>query len=259
MTTLSFVAHPDDDLLFMNPDIASDIQAGQPTWVAYLTAGNLVAGPDGMEYADQRIQGLRAAYARAANVTNAWEFQLITLPSGRSVASNYLRDAPHVHLVFTFINAANGSDDGDLCRMWTIPSFVASPIDGRPSYNKSSFTAMLKALIAYVQPDFLRITDPSGFELGDHIDHTYAGKFAATANLTTGGKAVRRMDAYFGYCIASFPPNSSGYWATEKLAIWQAYKPHDSAFPPGSTSWDDLASHQFRRHVWMPGDTWLDL
>jgi len=258
-TTLSFVAHPDDDLLFMNPDIASDVQAGQPTWVVYLTAGNLDAGPGGMPYADQRIQGLRAAYARAAQVESVWDYQEITLPSGRTLASNYLRDAPHVHLVWTYINAANGPDNGDLYRMWTDPAFAAAPIEGRPSYTRAQFIAMLKALITFVQPNFLRVTDPSGQTIGDHIDHGYAGKFAATANLNSSSKIVRRMDAYFGYAAASFPPNSGGYWESEKLAIWQAYKPHDPAFPAGSPAWDEMAPREFRRHVWMPGDTWLDL
>jgi len=256
---MSFVAHADDDLLFLNPDIASDIQAGLESWTVYLTAGNLTAGPGGMPYADQRINGLRAAYARAAKVTNAWEYQLITLPGGRALASNWLRDAPHVHLVWTFVNAANGADNGDLYRMWADPAFVASPIDGRPSYTKASFVAMLKGLIAYVQPEFLRITDPGGQEIGDHIDHGYAGRFAATANLDANGKVVRRMDAYFGYACRTFPEIVSGYWQAEKLAIWQAYKPHDPVFADYPTGWDDMASRQSRRHVWLAGDSWLAL
>jgi LmbE family N-acetylglucosaminyl deacetylase len=260
MTTLSLVAHPDDDLLFLNPDIASDIQADRATWIAYLTAGNLDPGPDGMEYADQRIEGLRAAYARAAKVADDWDFELITLPNGRQLSSNFLVEKPTVHLVFTFINAANGDDNGDLFRMWNDEDFTATPIDERPSYTRASFIAMLKGLIAHVQPGFLRTTDPIGFEIGDHIDHTYAAKFTAAANLNGSGKMVKRMDTYFGYAAANFPPNFSGYWAGEKLAMWQAYTPHDSAFPPGGpTGWDDLAVREFRRHVWMPGDSWQDM
>jgi LmbE family N-acetylglucosaminyl deacetylase len=259
VTTLSLVAHQDDDLLFMSPDIPSDIQAGDSTWIAYLTAGNLDPGPAGMPYADRRIQGLRAAYARAAKVANVWSFQLISLPSGRRLASNFLRDAPHVHLVFTFINAANGPDDGDLSRMWHNAAFVAAPIDGRPSYTQGQFIAMLRELIGFVKPDFLRVADPAGMELADHIDHAYAGKFAALANSNAAGKAVLRMDGYFGYCIRGFPENFPGYWQSEKLAIWSAYKPFDSAFPPGSTAWNEVSGRQFRRHVWFPGDTWFDL
>lgn len=252
---ISFVAHPDDDLLFLNPDLCSDVQGGVESWTVYLTAGNLIAGSGGMPYADQRINGLRAAYARAAKVANAWEFQLITLPGGRTLASNYLRDAPHVHLVWMFINAANGTDNGDLCRMWGDPNFVAAPIDGRPTYTRATFIATLKAFIVQVQPLFVRALDAAGQETGDHIDHAYAGKFALAANLDATGKVARRLDVYFGYAGRNFPVNVSGTWASEKLAIWQAYKPYDSAFAQGSTSWDEMAVRQFRRHVYAAGDT----
>lgn len=262
MSRLTLVAHPDDDLLFLNPDVASDIQAGHTTWVIYLTAGNVVTGAAGMPYADQRIQGVRAAYARAAKVTGpaaVWNYQLITLPGGRSIATNWLQGAPHVHLAFTFVSAAAGADNGDLYRMWTNPAHAATPIDGRPSYTKSTFTAMLREFITHVNPDFLRITDPSGQVIGDNIDHTYAGKFAAAANLNAvTGTVTRRMDSYFGYAAGNFPSNSGGYWETEKLAIWNAYKPLDPVFPAGSVAWDEMASRQHRRNMWLPGDPYRD-
>jgi hypothetical protein len=37
-TTMSFVAHQDDDLLFMNPDITSDVQAGCNIWIVLQNA-----------------------------------------------------------------------------------------------------------------------------------------------------------------------------------------------------------------------------
>ncbi|PWK81739.1 GlcNAc-PI de-N-acetylase [Lentzea atacamensis] len=256
MTAISLVAHPDDDLLFLNPDIASDIQAGYNTWVVYLTAGNLTAGSAGMPYADQRIQGERAAYARAAKVANTWEYELIILPSGRQLATNYLAAAPQVRLVFTFINAANGSDNGDLWRMWHDQAFQAFPIEGRPSYTKDSFVAMLKELYTYVNPDFLRVGDVWGPQLSDHIDHGVAASFAATANLGASGTCARRMDSYFGYAAVSMPANVTGYWHDEKLDIWNAYKALDPTFATAPTAWDDMADRQHRRWVFSPGDVW---
>ncbi len=257
---ISFVAHPDDDLLFLNPDIASDVQHASaiPSWTVYLTAGNIVTGPSGEPYADQRINGLRAAYARAAKAPNSWSFQLLTLPSGRQLATNYLLAAPHVHLVWLYINGAHQNDaDGDLRRMWLDPAFVAQPIDNRPSYTRSSFIATLKLLIAHVNPQFIRLTDPYGQQIGDHVDHAFAGKFAAAANLDGTGKVLREMHSYFGYAARNFTANNSGYWETEKRAIFDAYRPYDSQLQP--TSWSEMPTRQHRRHVWSPGDTWLDL
>jgi LmbE family N-acetylglucosaminyl deacetylase len=252
---ISFVAHPDDDLIFMNPDIASDIQGGVPSWTCYLTAGNVQPGSAGYPYADERIKGLRAAYARAAKVANDWDWIPLQL-AGRQVVTNQLKAAPHVNLVFTYIHAANGSDDGDLSRMWANPSFSAQPLNGA-AFTKASLLATLRALIDHVNPLFLRLMDPQGQELGDHIDHRFAGRFTATANLDAGGRCVRRMDGYLGYLAQHAPENCSGYWQSESLAIWNAYKPFDSQVGP--TSWDEMSKRQFRKHVWMTGDTYLDL
>ena len=41
---LAFVAHLDDDLLFMNPDIASNVEAGGCVRVIYLTASDAGEG-----------------------------------------------------------------------------------------------------------------------------------------------------------------------------------------------------------------------
>lgn len=253
MTTLSFVAHQDDDLLFMNPDIVSDVQVREPTWITYLTAGNLAPGPAGMVYADQRIQGARAAWARAAGVTNpTWTFRLLSV-GGRTLASNRL---DNVNLVFTFINAANGPDNGDLYRMWTDPAFVAQPIDGRSAYTGKQFIAMLRALIDYVQLDFLRVQDPAGEEMNGHIDHAYGGRFALAAN-SADGVIARRADTYFDYVTAQMPENFWGYWRNEKLAIWNAYKPFDSQVGP--SAWDELAGREHRRRIYWPGDRFSEV
>lgn len=253
---LSFVAHQDDDLLFMNPDIASDVQAagsGQ-TWIVYLTAGNIPAGPAGMDYADKRIQGVRAAWARAAKLPNSWAFELITF-GDHNLATNTLdRTNGRLRLVFTFISAAAGPDDGDLARMWNDASFVARPIDGRPAYTRASFTALLRAILAQVNPDFVRVQDSFGFQTGDHIDHVYAARFAMSANLVNG-KVARRADSYFGYIIQNMPPNWSGYWRDEKQAIWNAYKPYDPQVGP--TTWDNIMDKEKIRHLYQPGDSWL--
>lgn len=67
---LAFVAHLDDDLLFMNPDIASNIEAGGCVRVVYLTASD--AG-EGEGYMLGRERGVRAAYAYMAHQPDVWK------------------------------------------------------------------------------------------------------------------------------------------------------------------------------------------
>jgi hypothetical protein len=60
-TDLYVVAHEDDDLLFMNPDLASDVAGGQRVIVVYVTAGEL-SDPSTPAYWQGRERGMLAAY-----------------------------------------------------------------------------------------------------------------------------------------------------------------------------------------------------
>jgi len=74
-TDLYVVAHEDDDLLFMNPDIANSIEAGNHVVVIHLTAGDLGAAgaarladhPSAQQYWVDRERGNLNAYAFMAH------------------------------------------------------------------------------------------------------------------------------------------------------------------------------------------------
>lgn len=260
-TTISFVAHQDDDLLFMNPDIASDIQAGYEVWVVYLTAGE-VPHRDPMGYANQRIEGERAAYARTAGKANNWTYQAMSF-NGHEVATNRL-NGTNVRLVFTYVHAAaggcddvNGDPQGDLYRMLHDNSYVARPIDGRAPYNRQSFTGMLHAIINHVRPDYMRSGSTIGHREGDNVDHTSAANLVADADTDGKGNTWIRRDEYQGYIIENYPENVFGRWRDEKIAIWDQYWPHD----PELASWSHRAklTRQYRPEgrIFHPGTPWV--
>src|SRR6476620_1769830 len=68
-TTLNFVAHEDDDLLFLSPDLLHDIHNGRCVITVFLTAGD--AG-DVSSYWLARENGSKAAYAQMAGLANSW-------------------------------------------------------------------------------------------------------------------------------------------------------------------------------------------
>ena len=74
-TVINVVAHEDDDLLFLNPDIQHDIDAGLCVTTIYLTAGD-GAGPiedaKPLYWRDGRETGELAAYAAMAGVGMDW-------------------------------------------------------------------------------------------------------------------------------------------------------------------------------------------
>jgi LmbE family N-acetylglucosaminyl deacetylase len=263
-TTLSFVAHQDDDLLFMNPDIASDVQAGYSVWVVYLTAGEVPYRDGktygGMEYANMRIEGARAAYALAANVPNQWTYEAMYL-NGHEVATNQL-DGTDVHLVFTFIHAAAAPEDpyGDLYRMLADSTYVATPIDGRAPYTQDSFVGMLSSIIQTVNPDYIRTQSSIGHRdvpNVDHIDHTAGAILAADANVDAQGATVITRYEYQDYIIKAYSDNIFGYWQTQKTAIWDQYWPHDPEVDPGY--WADVMARQYMPsdRIFWPGTLWV--
>jgi LmbE family N-acetylglucosaminyl deacetylase len=261
VTTVSFVAHQDDDLLFMNPDVASDVQAGYNVWIVYTTAGDIPyrAGKNygGIQYANMRIDGARAAWARGAKVASNWVFEQMTF-AGHPLATNRLTGT-NLRLVFTFIHAAAGPEDncGDLYRMWHDPTYVAQPIDGRPSYKKSSFTAMLNGILTTARPDYIRTQSTIGHREGDNVDHTSSALFVADADVDSAKRTRIRRDEYQGYIITGFPDNVAGYWKTEKTAIWNQYWPHDPEL--NSTSWQNVMGKEYRPtgRIFYPGTPWV--
>ncbi|MGW6351299.1 PIG-L family deacetylase [Streptomyces sp. NPDC055080] len=73
--TLVGVAHPDDDLFFLNPEIRRTIRAGCPVDTVYLTSGDggIKDRLKASEYVDRGEYGVRAAYAGMAEGANRWE------------------------------------------------------------------------------------------------------------------------------------------------------------------------------------------
>jgi LmbE family N-acetylglucosaminyl deacetylase len=265
-TTLSFSAHQDDDLLFMNPDIASDVQAGYNVWVTYLTAGEIPCeshDPCGMDYADNRVQGEHAAYAETAGVPNSWTYEEMWF-GDHPVAVDHL-DGTNVHLVFTYIHAAAGPEDncGDLYRMLHDDSYVAQPIDYRPGYTKDSFVGMLRSIIDYTQPDYIRTQSTIGHRevrgdgVADNIDHIAGAILAADADVDGAGNTWIRRDEYQGYIITEYPDNVGGYWRDRKQQIWNSYKPFD--YQIGPSSWDNVMGKQYRPEgrIFWPGIPWV--
>jgi LmbE family N-acetylglucosaminyl deacetylase len=249
-TTLTFVAHQDDDLIFMNPDVASDEQAKYNVWVVYLTAGQDTGG---MEYAHKRIEGARAAHARAAKVDNNWTPEILSL-AGHDVATNTL-DGTNVRLAFTYIWSASGEagdSNGDLYRMWFDANFVAQPIDGSATYTRSSFLDMLRAVISTAKPDYIRTQNTITNRDVDHIDHISGALFAAQADSCQGRTVIQR-DEYLDYVIKEMPPNIEGYWATEKLEIFNKYLEHDAK----AFEWKEVYNREYRRTVYKPKDRWV--
>ncbi|MFE3454485.1 PIG-L family deacetylase [Nonomuraea sp. NPDC059194] len=227
------VAHPDDDLLFMSPDLFGGVIAGRPTMTVFLTAGEGTAGlDDGQDphaYARQRQEGIRAAYAWLAGVPDRWRGRTVLV--GRvPVRIERLVGRPRVRLVF--VGLPDGGDpraDGGghaLSRLLSgATGCVRAFVSPGPCLSKADVIGMLAALLARFRPTELRTLDPSGTPAvhPDHPDHTASARFAKAA---AAGLGVR-VRSYRGYPITSLPPNLPAGAAWVKQAVFHVYRRHD--------------------------------
>lgn len=229
--TLNIVAHPDDDLLFLNPDILHDISSGYTLRTVYLTSGD--AGLD-WPYWTGRQAGVLAAYAQMAGVESVWDEGSIEYKENY-VALYTLRDKPQVSLAF--LHLPDGSIDGDgfdrtdhesLEKLWKekIDRIYAIDESGT-TYTRDELIDTLRHIINQFHPDSINSLDYlHDFGTGDHSDHTSTGLFANEAAIAAT-EYPGTVIAYEGYPIKYEAPNVDGEDLEKKKAAFYTYAGYD--------------------------------
>ncbi|MFE5161506.1 PIG-L family deacetylase [Streptomyces sp. NPDC056697] len=208
---LQVMAHPDDDLYFMNPDAEQVLRSGVPVVSVYVTAGeargiNHQAGTpippvDKAAYSASRHQGLRQAYARMAGLNQfaPWQRSVLRLPGGVTAETNTLANGTRrVRLIF--LNIAMLSEGGvRIPALWNTPGAVmstllatGSPVPHQSSYGHQTLVDVLAEIMDRYRPTLIHTLDPDpDFQVhdalhpkdndqpgcSDHRDHTPVAQF----------------------------------------------------------------------------------
>lgn len=245
---LYIVAHEDDDLLFMNPDIQTSIADGHRVQTVYLTAGD---GCRSKEYWEaQREAGVKAAYAEMAGVADRW-----VEVTGR-VKEFRLLPQRNVSLVF-FRLPSPAKEDGTACahgktleKLWNGDIQTLSPLDGSStSYTKQGLIQAVAAVVQDFHPSLIHTLDGSGKNpfpcspgnparcrtfypavgreyIYDHTDHYHAALFAREAAALS--VQPYRLLKYRGYNIAlEKAANLPGTAIAVKQNVFETYAEHD--------------------------------
>jgi LmbE family N-acetylglucosaminyl deacetylase len=219
---LIVVAHQDDDLLFMNPDIWNYIKAGHALETVYTTAGDRDR-PD--KYWLGREAGMRATYAYMANATNDWTAERINLADHQLVRF-VLKQNPKIRLVF--LRLPDGLDirrwEVTLRTIWKYNQVLIYSKDHQNLYRQGELVQVLKALMDEFQPDAVAYLYP-----GDHVDHYYTAKFAERAEHAYRKEHI--VIRYRDYNIDKSPSNLNAFDSHLKWKIVQIYAKHDEFFP----------------------------
>lgn len=276
---VNIVAHEDDDVLFLNPDLAAPLRAGHPNVTIILTAGEadgFVAATPNISQADfaaQREDGSRAAYAKMMNLPDDWTQQNIVRPTDADYELDTLVGAPQVKLVF--LNIKDGGDPNDLDNLTKLNSGTVSSISTfvpnnpivTPTpqvYTKQSLINTLDDLLNQFQPTVVRTQQPSDIYdyAADNVDHIAAGSFTDQAMASYHGPGGDRhvvLEHYRDYANNNMPDNLSSTQRNDKEAIFQVYEAHDANATYYDTQTPDpdykaWPNRQYQR--WPAGSSW---
>ncbi|MCO5970707.1 PIG-L family deacetylase [Actinoallomurus soli] len=262
------VAHPDDDLLFMSPDLANDIRRGEGVTTVVLSAGEGHAGigdaHDPLTYVAQRRQGLHSAYAAMAGVPDGWRVE--TVRSGRvNIEVHTLTARPNVHLAF--LSLPDGRDPRVRVGRRAIAQLEAdrgsakcSPTVTPPlspyahCYTHADVVHALVTLFTLYRPTVVRTQDPAPDRryTADHTDHKATAKFATEA-VAAYGRPVAQVD-YRDYNLGDTPVNLGRAVSAAKQRYFADYRANDYRINPEARN---FASWQLRmRYRWPRGASW---
>ncbi len=229
-TQLNIVAHQDDDILFMNPDLQESISNGICSRTVYLTAGDNGSLP---AYWQERERGPQAAYAAMYNAPNQW-IESTKLVAGQTVTEHRLVSDPRVSLLSLRLPDGNVSGTGfastehqslEALHDGTLATITS--VDGRSHYSAEQLVDTLRTIIELDAPQVLN-TQAHAEDLagGDHSDHQAVGSFTEQAAEIFRGSLI--VKHYMAYQVNGSPSNLTTQEMAAKQAVFAAYSAHDS-------------------------------
>lgn len=199
---LIIVAHQDDDLLFMQPDLLEAIQGGQGVTSVYVTAGN---GNRGLDKAETRYEGLRSAYGVAAGASD-WHCGYVEILG--KTAEHCRLATKNVSLVF--LGYPDGGKEGEhetsLLHLFEGSTTNVTTIAGETAtYDRDSLVETVAQIVRITQPARVRTLEVSATHGRDHSEHMLVGALALLSVARANNPA--ELISYRGYEIAAEPVN----------------------------------------------------
>ncbi|MET9698812.1 PIG-L family deacetylase [Streptomyces sp. NPDC006529] len=256
-SVLQIVAHPDDDLYFMNPDLSRSLLSGRKVTTAYLTSGeadgkNEAVGAsfndpsqpaDRARYAEARQNGIRSAYAQMAtgDRTSTWKRSVVPTAGGGWAEQDVLVAKPQINLVWMQLTEARNVNDErpeSLRGLWNgeaaaLPSLLTSgtPVKQTFSYTKEQTIQAITGILEQYQPTTIRMQDPTpgryaNGKITDHQDHMYGARFVHAATERYAEVTARphfSVQNYLGYGNSVLPHSLDPETVEAKVSYLKTY------------------------------------
>jgi LmbE family N-acetylglucosaminyl deacetylase len=232
---MNIVAHQDDDILFMNPDLYHQLQAGACVRSVYLTAGD--AG-GGQLYWLGREEGSKAAYASMLGIKDPqWVSRTVKLSNTSYVTIAKLKNNTQVTLVF--LHLPDGNIDGQGFKATKFESLVKLKtgaishihgVGGQSTYTSSELIQTLLQLMEAFRPTEINTQALKNLssKFPDHSDHIATAQYAQAAyeQFSSQYSAVP-FKSYVGYPIRDQQPNINAADLLAKETAFFNYSQHD--------------------------------
>ncbi|MFI6286892.1 PIG-L family deacetylase [Streptomyces sp. NPDC051018] len=246
---MQILAHPDDDLYFMNPDTQRMLDAGVPLVCVYVTAGehnglNRVPGHHGevrsdrAAYSSARHQGLRQAYATLLGLDKftPWTRGVASLRGDRVAEVDTLSHGTRrVELVFLNLPMNTSRERAALPALWRdrglgVHTVMAkdSPLRRTVPYDYDGLIDVLVGLMDQYRPTVIQTLDPDpdiqhsneatrrkdseqpGYS--DHADHTATACFSWAAMVRWVRDATADGGRVPGFVATAFRGYYNRHW-----------------------------------------------
>ena len=227
-TTMSIMAHYDDDLIFANPALTQAIRGGQCVRTVFVTAGD--AG-NGVGYANSRENGIMKAYNIMRGGKGTWTTHEVDLTSG--VHATIMTPDDTTNVSVTFLRLPDGAIPGDgfdatgyesLAKLFNGSISEMHQITTGAAVSLEQLTATIQELVKTYDPATLITLIPgdSPKSSDDHSDHSTVGSLVRDA-VSTAGFDMTRMRYAQGYNTGQLPANVEGPDLDIKLDAFIVY------------------------------------
>ncbi|MEU6865391.1 ricin-type beta-trefoil lectin domain protein [Streptomyces sp. NPDC046876] len=253
------MAHQDDDLLFINPEVQRLIRRKCSVGTVYLTAGDAGRSFAEDSYVQQREEGLRASYAKMAGVPNRWHRSDLRV-RGHRLVSFVLGGRPDVRLVF--LRLPDGLSKGvgsarysrqSLLKLFRGQIATIKPVDGARSYTREELTSVISEVLALRKAERILTLDYDSATFGvgppnpaDHSDHEMTGRFFRKAAFVAPTRPA--VASYVGYGLSLLPANLTPQQRRDKETVYDTYLRYAGCFT-GPCPTRPALSENFRRWI----------
>ncbi len=238
-TVMQIVAHQDDDLLFMSPDLLGDLSEKRCVRTVYVTAGD--SGSNEF-YWLKREQGSEAAYSFMLGAKEGWLQKTVKLPGGQFASFASPRGNPRVTLIFLHLPDGGLNGQGfpgfhheSIAELQNGTIANIGTVDQQSIYTRESLVSALADIMRLYSPSTVKTqsVDRGEGSIPDHSDHNAAARLATDAfsrySLPLPDEAKPSLTHYLGYPVRLLAPNVPGPEFIQKTEAFIRYAQFDNA------------------------------